>query len=242
MCSKLRWHCLISRDCFKPSQRAAAPTLCSSLSLRVINAAPRYPGHCPSLKKNKHFYSWEQEKFQTSSFFIFFFSEKGIPSCCLLSLCLHHTCACGGQSSSINYSSTIGLASPGCQEQKHLMVCWMSLSAPTVIFNSRQVVDLISSAFKLRLGLRMFCFVLFFFLIACSKINDSRALLLEQLIGVGITLGCLTWGCGFSPWNSLQFPWDLVKFLTPHFCTQQFTQYLPFLGFFYGKKYFKNYQ
>lgn len=33
-CRKLHWHCLISRDCFKPSQRARAPTLFSSVSQR----------------------------------------------------------------------------------------------------------------------------------------------------------------------------------------------------------------
>lgn len=43
---------------------------------------------------------------------------------------------------------------------------------------------------------------------------------------MGVTLGCVTWGWGFSPWNSPQLPGDSVKFLTPHFCTQQFTQYL----------------
>lgn len=120
----------------------------SGPSLRMINVVLRYEGYCPSLKKSKHFYSWEQEKFQTSSLL----HEKGIPSCCLLSLCLHHTCACGGQSSSINYFSTIGLAITGCQEQKRLMVCWMPLNVPTVIFNSHQVVDLLSSALLLHLG------------------------------------------------------------------------------------------
>lgn len=124
----------------------------------MINAVLRYEDYCLSLKKSKHFYSWEQGKFQTSSLL----HEEGIPSCWLLSLCLHHTCACGGQSSSINYSSAIGMAVRGCQEQKRLMVCWMPLNVPTVICNSHQAIDLISSALLLHPGPR-----------ACTKMKYS---------------------------------------------------------------------
>lgn len=155
-CSKLNWHCLIPSDWFKPPQTVQALALVSSLR-RCCHS-----GWLTSVCDTKAIVlAWKEQTFlqlgarKISNNFSFLHEER-IPSCCLLSLCLHRTCAWGGQSSSINYFSTIELAIIGCQEQKHLMVCWMPLNVPAAICNSHQVVDLISSALLLRLGPRAF--------------------------------------------------------------------------------------
>lgn len=121
-------------------------------SLRMINIVLHYESYCPKLKKVNVFTVGSKKNFKQ----VPFLHEKGNPNCCLLSLCLYHTCASGGQSSSINYFSAISLAIKDWKEQKHLMAQRTSFNVPTLIFISLKVFDLISSALLFHLRTRTF--------------------------------------------------------------------------------------